>query len=89
MTRLIFTQQLRRFTETPEVETSAAHLREALEAAFAINPKLRNYILDDQANLRPHVMIFIDGKPVTDRLHLSDAVDHAKNIHVLQALSGG
>lgn len=89
MTHVIFTQQLRRFTETPEVETSAAHLREALEAAFAINPKLRGYILDDQANLRPHVMIFIDGKPVADRIHLSDAVDGAKNIHVLQALSGG
>jgi molybdopterin synthase sulfur carrier subunit len=89
MTRLIFTQQLRRFTETPEVETSAAHLREALETAFAINPKLRGYILDDQGNLRPHVMIFIDDKPVTDRLHLSDPVANAKNIHVLQALSGG
>ena len=33
--------QLQRFTTTPEVQTGAATLREALEAAFAINPRLR------------------------------------------------
>ena len=89
MTRLVLTQQLRRFTEVPEVETSAACLREALEAAFAVNPRLRGYILDEQGHLRPHVMVFIDGRPVADRIRLADPVSGVNNIHVLQALSGG
>ncbi len=89
MTRLVFTQQLRRFTDVPELETSAACLRDALEAAFAENPRLRGYILDEQGHLRPHVMVFIDGRPVADRIRLSDPVADAQTIYVLQALSGG
>ncbi|MBI1892220.1 MAG: MoaD/ThiS family protein [Burkholderiales bacterium] len=89
MARLVFTQQLRRFTETPEIDVSVARLRDALEAAFAINPRLRGYIVDEQGHLRVNVVIFIDGHPVDDRIGLSDSVMHAQHIHVLQALSGG
>mgnify|MGYP003402280547 CR=1 FL=1 len=56
MARVVFTQQLRRFTQTPEVQTDAATLREALEAAFAVNPRLRGYVLD---HLRVNVVAFI------------------------------
>lgn len=89
MARLVFTQQLRRFTETPEIDVSVARLRDALDAAFAVNPRLRGYIVDEQGHLRQHVVIFIDGRPVNDRIGLTDAVSDARNIHVLQALSGG
>ena len=89
MARLVFTQQLRRFTDVPEIDTSAATLREALEAAFSVNPRLRGYILDDQGHLRPHVVAFIDGRRITDRIVLDDAVSANSSIHVLQALSGG
>ena len=89
MPKLIFTQQLRRFTEAPEIDTSAATLREALEAAFALNPRLRGYVLDDQGHLRTNVMIFIDGLRVRDRVRLDDALAANSTIYVLQALSGG
>ena len=89
MARLVFTQQLRRFTDVPEIDTSAATLREALEAAFSVNPKLRGYILDDQGHLRPNVVAFIDGRRIADRVALDDAVSADSSIHVLQALSGG
>jgi molybdopterin synthase sulfur carrier subunit len=89
MPKLVFTQQLRRFTEVPEVDTSAATLRDALEAAFDINPRLRGYVLDDQGHLRANVVIFIDGRRVRDRISLNDAVTADSGIHVLQALSGG
>jgi molybdopterin synthase sulfur carrier subunit len=89
MATLIFTQQLRRFTEVPEIDTSASTLREALEAAFSANPRLRGYILDEQGHMRPHVVAFIDGRRVSDRASLSDALGENSNIHVLQALSGG
>ncbi len=89
MARLVFTPQLRRFTPTPEVESSAATLREALEAAFAVNPQLRGYVLDDQGHLRANVVAFIDGRRCHDRVALDDPLRADSRIHVLQALSGG
>jgi molybdopterin synthase sulfur carrier subunit len=89
MPRLSFTPQLQRFTETPEVECAAATLRDALEAAFERNPRLRGYVLDDQGHLRPNVVAFIDGRRVADRIALADPLAPDSRIYVLQALSGG
>ena len=89
MARLVFTQQLRRFTEVPEIDTPANTLRAALDAAFDLNPLLRGYILDEQGHLRQHVVIFIDSRRVTDRLSLNDPLTPNSSIHVLQALTGG
>ena len=89
MPRIAFTPQLRRFTATPEVDTPAATLREALEAAFAVNPRLRGYVLDDQGHLRTNVAVFIDGRRCADRIALADALQPDSRVHVLQALSGG
>ena len=83
------TPRLQRFTATPEVETGAATLREALEAAFAINPRLRGYVLDDQGHLRVNVVVFVDGRRVADRVALHDSLRPDSRVHVLQALSGG
>ena len=89
MPKIVFTQQLRRLTEAPEIETSATMLRDALDAAFAVNPRLRGYVLDEQGHLRPNVAVFIDGHRVRDRVSLDDALAADSSIHVLQALSGG
>ena len=89
MARIEFTPQLRRFTETPVVETGAANLRAALEASFAINPRLRGYVLDDQAHLRANVVVFIDGRRCIDRVALDYPLSPDSVVHVLQALSGG
>ena len=69
--------------------TPATVLREGLEAAFAINPRLRGYILDDQGHLRVNVVIFIDGRRVRDLRGLTDPLGPDSRVHVLQALSGG
>jgi sulfur-carrier protein len=89
MPKLIFTQQLSRFTEVPEVDTPATVLRAALEAAFALNPRLRGYVLDEQNHLRKHVVIFVDGVRVRDRVALDGALASDSTVHILQALSGG
>jgi hypothetical protein len=89
MAHVVFTPQLRRFTDTPELHTPAATLREALEAAFAINPRLRGYVLDDQGHLRSNVVVFIDGRRCQERVRLADALQPGSQVHVLQALSGG
>ncbi len=89
MARLVFTQQLARLTEVPELDVQGPTLRAALEAAFAVNPRLRGYILDEQGHLRAHVAIFIDGLRVRDRVVLDQPVQDAGAVHVMQALSGG
>jgi len=86
---LTFTSQLRRFTPTPEVQTQAATLRDALAAAFEVNPRLRGYVLDDQSHLRANVVVFIDGVRVCDRESLADALRPDSQVYVMQALSGG
>ena len=89
MARIVFTQQLRRFTETPEIDTAAPTLRAALEDAFEANARLRGYILDEQGHLRRNVAIFIDGRRIHDHVSLNDPLAPGSNVHVLQALSGG
>jgi hypothetical protein len=89
MARIVFTQQLRRFTETPQVDAPAATLRAALEAAFVLNPRLRGYVLDDQDHLRANVVAFVDGRRCSDRVRLDDPLRSDSEVHVMQALSGG
>lgn len=89
MARIVFTQQLRRFTQAPEVITDATSLRDALEVAFTGTPNLRGYVLDDQGHLRKHVIVFIDGRRVRDYARLDDALTTDSQVHVLQALTGG
>ena len=86
---IAFTPQLRRFLAVPDVDTSAATLRDALEAAFELNPRLRGYVLDDQGRLRKHVVVFIDGELIEDREGLSDRIEPSSELFVMQALSGG
>jgi sulfur-carrier protein len=84
-----FTPQLRRFTDTPDVPTGATTVRDALEAAFAVNPRLRGYVLDDQSHLRANVVVFVDGRRCQDRAALADALAPNSRVDVMQALSGG
>jgi sulfur-carrier protein len=86
---LAFTSQLRRFTAAPEVDTTATTLRAALEDAFVLNPTLRGYVVDEQGHLRANVVVFIDGRRSTDRIHLADPLNADSRVHVMQALSGG
>jgi hypothetical protein len=64
-------------------------VRAVLDAVFATNPRLRGYVLDDQGRLRQHVVVFVDGSQVRDRLLLADPVPERGEVAVLQALSGG
>ena len=89
MPRVVFTQNLKRHIDCPETVVEGKTVREALDSVFADRQKLRGYVLDDQSSLRQHMVIFIDGKPVKDRRELSDPVEPATEIFIMQALSGG
>ena len=89
MPRVAFTPQLQRFLDAPAQDVPGATVREALDAAFAANPRLRGYVVDEHGRVRKHVSIFVGDTALVDRVGLSDAVGPATEIFVLQALSGG
>jgi hypothetical protein len=89
MVRIEFAPAIQRHVACAPQRVNAATVREALDAVFIANSTLRNYVLDDQAALRKHVAIFIDGEQLRDRKNLSDSVRADAEIYVVQALSGG
>lgn len=89
MPRLVFAPAIQRHIATPAREVRADTVAAALQSVFTERPALRGYILDDQGRLRRHLAIFVDGAPLRDRRGLSDPVGDAREIYVVQALSGG
>jgi sulfur-carrier protein len=89
MAHLFFAASIQRHIPMPERDVTATSVDEALAVAFADEPRLRGYILDDQGGLRKHLSVFVDGRPVRDRRRLTDAVSTDSRIYVVQALSGG
>ena len=89
MPRVTFTRALEQFLKAPPAQVEGATLGEALASVFASRPALRGYVLDDQGAVRRHVAVYVNGKPVRDRIRLSDPVGARDQIYVLQALTGG
>lgn len=84
-----FTQNIQRHVACPQMEVEGRTVREVLDAVFAAIPRARGYVLDDQAGLRRHMSVFVDGALIADRTHLSDTVGPGSTVYVFQALSGG
>jgi sulfur-carrier protein len=89
MARVVFTSHLLRHVRCPESTISGNTLAAVLHQLFDAQPQLRDYVLDEQGELRKHVVVFIDGRRALDRERLSDPVAEASEIYVLQALTGG
>ena len=89
MAKVVFTPNIQRHVACPDAEAPGRTVREVLDGVFADNPKARSYVLDDQAALRRHMSIFVDGVLIGDRARLSDPVSITSTISVFQALSGG
>ncbi len=71
--------------ETVEVAT-AVTLAEALDALDARFPGLRFRIVDEQAAIRPHIKLFVDGMLARN---LSVPLASASELMIVGALSGG
>ncbi|MBA4029839.1 MAG: thiamine biosynthesis protein ThiS [Planctomyces sp.] len=89
MPRVLFTPNLQRHVDCPEVSVEGDTVRLSLDAVFANRPQLRGYVIDEHDRLRKHMVVFVNGQPVKDRTGLSDAVAPDAEIFVMQALSGG
>ncbi|MEZ4402590.1 MAG: MoaD/ThiS family protein [Kofleriaceae bacterium] len=89
MATVVFTPNLARHVPCPPREVSGATVAEVLAQVFVDNPRLRGYVLDEQGVLRKHMVVFVDGAQLVDRLRQSDPVGPGSEVYVMQALSGG
>ncbi len=89
MASVSFTENIQRHVACPTTEAPGRTVREVLDAVFIANPRARGYVLDEHGAVRRHMIVFVDGKAVKDRLSLTDPVAPSSKVHVMQALSGG
>jgi molybdopterin synthase sulfur carrier subunit len=89
MPRVVFAPLVLRHVDCPPSDQPGGTVRACLDAAFAVYPAARGYVLNDQGALRKHVAVFVNDRMVVDRVGLSDPVQPTGEIFVFQALSGG
>ena len=89
MSRVVFTGNLQRHISCPPCTVDGRTVSDTLDAAFALYPGARSYVLDEHGALRAHMVVFVDGQAISDRHGLSDVVNENSEVFVMQALSGG
>lgn len=89
MPHLEFAPALQRHAASPPVSAQVESLRSLLTVAFAQQPALQSYVLDDQGCVRKHVAVFINGRLLHDRERLDIPLAAGDRIYIAQALSGG
>jgi hypothetical protein len=86
---LHFTQNLTRHTECPTAQLPATTVGELFARYFESWPAVRDYVLDNQGEVRHHVKVLVDGRNLRDRRKLMDRIKPDSEVYVFQALSGG
>ncbi len=87
--QVTFTANLRRHVACPAASCPGSTVSAVLGNYFVDFPLVRSYIVDETGAVRRHVVVFVDGKQLLDVVGLSDPVNDASEIYVMQALSGG
>lgn len=85
MARIRFSSNFDRHAATTVRDFAGTTVRSVLGDFFDEWPQLQGVILDDRGAVRPHVRVFVDGQPISDREHLSDAVSACGVIFVTEA----
>jgi molybdopterin converting factor small subunit len=71
------------------IESAPATVEEALAALAALHPGLRERIVTEQGEVRPHVNVFVADVNIRDARGLATRVPEGCEIAILPAVSGG
>ena len=71
------------------VDGTARSVNEALSLLWASCPAVRDRVLTERRQVRPHVNIFVDGESIRDARGLETPVRDGAEICILPAVSGG
>ncbi len=91
MPKVSFTKALKRFYPTLEnkIYIKGDNISEILDGIEEKHPGIKDYIVEENGQLRKHVNIFCGEDPIDDRITLSDMVGEEDEVFIIQALSGG
>ena len=84
--KVLIPSALRSYTEKGETEASGATLAEVLDDLERQYSGIRFRMIDEQDCIRRHIRSFVNGEQVRD---LSQSLDAADEVIIVQALSGG
>lgn len=88
--RLLLPAALRRYAgDQAEVEISGSTLGAALDDLAQRNPQLERKLRDERGELRPHVLLFVDGVSVRTGAAMKTPVPDGAEVFVAPAVSGG
>lgn len=71
------------------INSSAATLGEALNELWQLHLGLRDRVINEQGQLRPHVNIFLNGENIRRKQMLTTVLEDGSEITILPAVSGG
>ena len=71
------------------VDGNAESVSEALGLLWASCPGVRDRVITERGDVRPHVNIFVDGESIRDLDGLRTPVRNGAEIVILPAVSGG
>ena len=74
---------------TKRIEAAGTTCREALQDAFSRHPGLEVHLLDEEGELRQHVLCFINEENTNWSDGLEQSLADGDRITILQAVSGG
>ncbi len=84
--KVLIPSALRSYTEQGEAAASGATLAAVLIDLDRQYPGIRFRIIDEQEKIRKNIRIFVRGEQIYD---LSQVLDAADEVVIVQALSGG
>jgi sulfur-carrier protein len=88
--RLVLPAPLRRYAEDRhEVEVSGSTLGAVLDDLAARLPQLERRLRDERGELRPHVLMFVNGVSVRTGAVMDTPVAEGAEVFVAPAVSGG
>ena len=83
---------LRTFTEgraRVELDVSPASVREALYVLWSVHPGVRDRIVTEHGEVRPHVHVFVGDRSIRSTGGLDTPLPDGAEITILPAVSGG
>ncbi|MFK7921024.1 MAG: MoaD/ThiS family protein [Bacteroidia bacterium] len=90
MPRVQFTPILKRFFPTLQsLQIHANSLGTLLDKLEVEQPGIKDYLLDEQGELRQHVNVFVNDELIRDLTSLDEQLKEQDEIFIMQALSGG
>ncbi len=84
--KVLIPSALRSYTESSHAEARGATLAHALVDLERQYPGIRFRMIDEQNKIRRHIRFFVNGEQVYE---LSQALNAADEVVIVQALSGG